>query len=69
MVYSEEIPREEAMIVDLAQEEELSIAQAIRPADLPPKVREYLNPRRVISYTPSDAASPEAEQDSLASVL
>ena len=53
MVYSQDIPREEAMIIDLTQHEHLSIKKAIRPNELSPEVRDYLNPRRVISYYPS----------------
>ena len=59
MVYSEDIPKEEAIILDLAHAEGLSIQKAIRPSELTPDMQKYLNPRRVLSYHPS---VPESEQ-------
>ena len=53
MVYSEDIPKEEAIILDLTQGKDLSIQKAIRPADLTLQMAGYLNLRRVISYHPS----------------
>ena len=53
MVYSDDIPKEEAMIVNLAEEPDISIKEGIRPGELSPEIREYLNPRRLISYYPS----------------
>ena len=66
MVYDQEIPKEQAMFIDLALEENLSIIKAIRPKELTQEIREYLNPRRIISYYPSvseealDSADPES---------
>jgi len=40
----------------LAEEDaSLTITHAIRPVDLAPKIRECLNPRRFISYFPSNS--------------
>ncbi len=61
MVYSPDIPKEEAMILDLAREEDIGIKEAIRPRDLAQEVREYLNPRRIISYYPSNPESSNAQ--------
>ena len=53
MLYNQEIPKEEAIIIDLALNEDLSITKAIRPKELTQEIREYLNPRRIITYYPS----------------
>ena len=57
MLYSSELPREEARIIDLSQEDNLSIIQSFQPKDVPYAIREYLNPRHIISYFPSQADS------------
>jgi len=61
MVYSPDIPKEEAMILDLARLEEISIKEAVRPRELSPEIRDYLNPRRIISYYPSTPDANEAQ--------
>ncbi len=58
MLYSAELPREEARIIDLSQEDRLSIVKSFQPKDIPYAIREYLNPRRIISYFPSKAEQP-----------
>ncbi len=50
LVYDEQIPKEEAMILDLAQEPDLSISKAIRPSQLPNAIHEYLSPRTRVTY-------------------
>ena len=63
LVYDEQQSPEEPIILNLAEEDEsLSIVQAIRPSELAPKIRECLNPRRVISYFPSTAPSEPGSQ-------
>ncbi len=57
MVYEEQVPKEEAMILDLALEEDLSISKAIRPSQLPTPVFEYLSPRSRVTYF-FDAGNP-----------
>ncbi len=58
LVYDEQQSPEEPIILNLAEEDEsLSIVQAIRPSELALKIRECLNPRRIISYFPSTAPS------------
>ncbi len=59
MVYSSEIPREESLIIDLSQEASLSINKSFQPKEVPYAIREYLNPRRIISYFPSQAEPQE----------
>lgn len=58
MLYSSEIPREEALIIDLSQESNLSIIKSFQPKEIPYAMREYLNPRRIISYFPSESEQP-----------
>ena len=50
MLYAPDIPREQALIVDLSQEGSLSIVKNLRPGEVSKEVRDYLNPRRIISY-------------------
>jgi len=66
MLYASEIPREEAIILDLAQETQLSIKKSRRPKELPREVWDYLNPRCMIQYFPVSGAqnSPSASSPS-----
>lgn len=50
IVYDVGIPRNEAIILDLDEEQDINISRAIRPAQLPPAVFDYLSPRKRISY-------------------
>ncbi len=50
IVYDADIPKSEALILDLADEPDINISRAIRPAQLPPAVFDYLSPRRRVSY-------------------
>jgi len=51
LVYDAEIPKEDAIILDLAEEsKELSINASIRPGLLPRVIFNYLNPRKRVNY-------------------
>jgi len=50
MVYSPELPKNQAIILDLAEEKHLSIKQSLRPSELSRDVWNYLNPRSMIRY-------------------
>jgi len=50
VVYDPEIPKKEALVIDLSEERELTIDKSIRPAQLPRDIYDYLNPRTRISY-------------------
>ena len=50
LIYSAEIPKEEAVIVDLTEQNELTIRKSLRPAQLSKEMFNYLNPRERISY-------------------
>jgi putative nucleotidyltransferase with HDIG domain len=58
LIYDQNIPREDAIVLDLAKEPEIAITKALRPGLLPPAVVAYLNPRKHISYF-FDGAGPE----------
>jgi putative nucleotidyltransferase with HDIG domain len=56
IVYNADIPKSEAIILDLEEEPDINITRAVRPAQLLPTVYEYLSPRKRASYY-FDAAS------------
>jgi HD-GYP domain-containing protein (c-di-GMP phosphodiesterase class II) len=67
MLYNSDIPREEAIIVDLQQEPTLTIKLSMRPKNVPRKIWKYLNPRGMISYfaynpDPTPAPKPQESQ-------
>lgn len=57
MVYDAAIPKDEAILVDLESEADINIAKAIRPAQLPREIYNYLSPRKQVSYY-FDASAP-----------
>ena len=50
MVYDSQIPKAEAILLDMARETEFNIAKAIRPAQVPREAYNYLSPRKRVSY-------------------
>lgn len=50
ILYEPEVPKHEALIVDLELEPTLAIAQSVDVRDLPVEALEYLNPRQQVSY-------------------
>jgi len=50
LVYSPDIPKADAVIVDLTSQGDLSIRKSIRPAELSTEEFEYLSPRERVSY-------------------
>ena len=50
LLYSPEMAKEDAPILDLGQEPDLKIVEAIRPAALPADVFQWLNPQQRLSY-------------------
>ena len=50
VLYDEEVPKKEALIVELVEEEDLRVEKSIRLSHLDPKVLEYLSPRTRITY-------------------
>jgi HD-GYP domain-containing protein (c-di-GMP phosphodiesterase class II) len=56
--------RQEAIMVDLAEEINLSITRSLRPSEVPPKILEFLSPRRMSIFV-----HPAEKSPSLASML
>jgi len=51
LVYDEEIPKEDAIILDLAEEGmDLNVTGSLRPGVLPRAIFDYLNPRKRVNY-------------------
>ncbi len=50
LVYTPEIPKDEAPTIELHTEPDLKIIEAIRPSTLPPDVLGWLNPQQRLSY-------------------
>jgi hypothetical protein len=49
-VFDPDIPKDEAIMLDLEEEPDINIAKALRPIQLPPEVYEYLSPRKRVTY-------------------
>ncbi len=50
VVYDPEIPKKDAIIIDMQEETDLKILQSIKPAALPKEIFDYLSPRTRITY-------------------
>lgn len=51
LIYDADIPKEDAIILDLADEAaDLAVSASIRPGALPKAIFEYLNPRKRVNY-------------------
>ncbi|NMM27635.1 MAG: DUF3391 domain-containing protein [Glaciimonas sp.] len=60
MIYDADVPKEEAILVDMERETDINIAKAIRPAQVPREIYNYLSPRKRVSYY-FDAGQPGQE--------
>ncbi|MDD1621177.1 MAG: DUF3391 domain-containing protein [Methylococcaceae bacterium] len=61
LIYDANIPRDEAILVDMEHEADANIAKAIRPAQVPWEIYNYLSPRKRVSYY-FDPSKPGQEQ-------
>ena len=50
LLYDPTVPKEEAILLDLAEEPELSVARTLHPNALSREIHDYLSPRSRISY-------------------
>ncbi|MES2878735.1 MAG: HD domain-containing phosphohydrolase [Pseudomonadota bacterium] len=50
VVYDPDVPKREAIVLDLSEESEVNITRGIRPDQLLPAVFDYLSPRRRVSF-------------------
>lgn len=55
MIYESDVPQDEAVIVDLSQDEELSIEKSLRPQEISKVAKNYLCPNRVTGFFPSSS--------------
>ena len=60
VAYDADIPKEEAILIDMDGTVDVNIVKAIRPAQLPREIYAYLSPRKQVSYY-FDAGSPNKE--------
>lgn len=60
LLYDPDIPRHEALIVDMEDEPDLSIVESIHPSKLEPQIFAYLNPRARVSYFPQPAGDSDS---------
>jgi len=63
MVYDENVPKEQAILLDLEKEIEINITNAVRPAMLPPAIAAYLSPRKRVIYFFDSSAQPGPKGD------
>lgn len=56
LVCDPQIPKAEALILDLEELPQISISKALRAVNLPPPVHEYLSPRKRVAYFFGDEA-------------
>jgi putative nucleotidyltransferase with HDIG domain len=50
LIYDPAFPKEAAMVVDLEQEPEVTVAKTLQPKQLPPPIYDYLSPRKRVCY-------------------
>ena len=50
LTYDADLPKEEAILLDMDSQADLNISKAIRPAQVPREVYNYLSPRKRVSY-------------------
>lgn len=65
MIHEPKVSRETPVVLDLSEEDDLSIKKCLHPVELPPDVYDYLQPRKRISYyflkkQPDDQPRPDA---------
>lgn len=57
-VHHPDIPRREALVIDLGIETDLTVVRALTPDQLPPEVLRYLNPGPLVAYYVDTAPRP-----------
>ncbi|MBI5521409.1 MAG: HD-GYP domain-containing protein [Desulfarculus sp.] len=58
MIYDPDIPKQEALILDMEDDPDLAITGSIHPCQLPGEVFDYLSPRTRITYYVEDRVKP-----------
>ena len=62
LIYDAEVPKEEALWLDLSTDRSLSVVKTLRPNELDKAVYEYLNPRTRVSYYADSSSSGSTRQ-------
>ena len=57
LLFNEERPSDQPDILDLEEDEEITICQNLRPRDVSRKAAKYLNPRNMVNYLVGDTAN------------
>ncbi|MFZ5483072.1 MAG: HD-GYP domain-containing protein [Pseudomonadota bacterium] len=50
LIYDPEVPKEEAILINLDEEPDFRVERTFRPTEIPREVFEYLSPRRRVTY-------------------
>jgi putative nucleotidyltransferase with HDIG domain len=50
LIHDPAVPKEEAIVVDLEQEGDITVSKTLRPQQLPPAAMDYLSPRKRMAY-------------------
>lgn len=58
LLYDPDVPKEEALLLNMVDEPDLSVTSTLRPASLPKEVFDYLSPRSRISYYAEAQSNP-----------
>ena len=61
VIYDADVPKDDAILVDMENQPDLNISKAIRPAQVPQHIYNYLSPRKRVSYY-FEAANPEKDK-------
>jgi putative nucleotidyltransferase with HDIG domain len=61
LIYDPDVPKNEAIVLDLEQETDINIVKTLRPGQLPREVLAYLNPRKRVTYFFDEAPSEGAK--------
>ncbi|MDZ7585488.1 MAG: HD-GYP domain-containing protein, partial [Thiobacillus sp.] len=61
LIYDPDVPKEEALWLDLREAPELSVVKTLRPVELDVAVRAYLDPRTRVSYFTGNSLSGNQE--------
>jgi hypothetical protein len=62
LLYDPDVPKEEALWLELAEEPDLKVERTLRPEELDPAVFDYLQPRSRVSYYAESSVSARRTQ-------
>jgi putative nucleotidyltransferase with HDIG domain len=62
LIYDPDVPKEEALWLDLSEDPDLKVAKTLRPGELDKAVFDYLEPRTRVSYYSESSASARRTQ-------